>query len=323
MSKLITGGSGQIGAELAHILVNRGEDVVIFDIFKSARLKDIENNLTFIRGSVGIWSEVMDVVKNNKITQIYHMGAMLTFESEASPWASFQSNIVGTYNVMEATRLLNVEKIMFTSSIGTFGSTIGAFGAPVEDNPTGPRLPRPGRSYSIGKLYCEGLGRWYNRKFGIDFRGVRYPSVVGPGIATPGHWDAPMMMSALSGKPYKCSVPEGITTAMLYYKDAALAADMIMQAPKESIKMMNYNIGGVPAVTPKEVELEIKKHIPGVVVTYPGGAEAAGRMSLRAWDDSYARKEWGWRPAFSTASRIVSSFIHESKANPELYGIIH
>ncbi|MEK7353391.1 MAG: NAD-dependent epimerase/dehydratase family protein [Chloroflexota bacterium] len=321
MTKLITGGSGQIGAELAHILVNRGEDVVIFDIFKSSRLKDIENKLTFVRGNVGIWSEVMDVVKNNKITQIYHMGAMLTFESESNPWASFQSNVVGTYNVLEAVRLLDVEKIMFTSSIGTFGSTIGAFGAPVEDNLTDTTLQRPGSFYGIGKLYCEGLGRWYNRKFGLDFRGVRYPSVVGPGIATPGHWDAPMMQSALSGKPYKCNVPEDITTAMLYYKDAARAADMILQAPKESIKMMNYNIGGVPAVTPKEVELEIKKHIPGAVITYASGADAPGRLSLRAWDDSYARKEWGWRPEYSTTRQIVSSFIHETRANPELYGL--
>ncbi len=321
MAKLITGGSGQIGAELAHILVNRGEDVVIFDIFKSARIKDIEGKLKFVRGNVGIGSEVMDVVKQNKITHIYHMGAMLTFESEASPWASFQSNVVGTYNVLEAARLFSVERVMFTSSIGTFGSTIGAFGAPVEDNLTDTTLQRPGSFYGIGKLYGEGLGRWYNRKFGLDFRGVRYPSVVGPGIATPGHWDAPMMISAIAGKLYKCGVPEDITTAMLYYKDAALAADMLLKAPRESIKMVVYNIGGVPAVTPREVEKEIKKQIPKAVVTYASGADAPGRMSLRAWDDSYARKEWGWRPVYSTTSQIVSSFIEETRANPELYGL--
>src|SRR3989304_5393979 len=238
MAKLITGGSGQIGAELAHILVNRGEEVVIFDISKSARIKDIEGKLKFVRGNVGIWSEVMNVVKDNKITHIYHMGAMLTSESEANPWASFQSNVVGTYNVLEAARLFGVERIMFTSSIGTFGSTIGSFGTPVEDSLTDTTLQRPGSFYGIGKLYCEGLGRWDNRKFGLDFRGVRYPSVVGPGIATPGHWDAPMMMSAIAGKAYKCPVPEDITTAMLYYKDAALAADMVLKAPKEQIKMM-------------------------------------------------------------------------------------
>lgn len=183
MAKLVTGGSGQIGAALVHILVDRGEEVVVFDINKGRRIGDIENQIKFVRGDLGIWSEVMNVVKDYKITQIYHMGAMLTSDSEANPWASFQTNVVGTYNILEAARLLNVEKMMFTSSIGTFGMT-------TDDKISDTSLQRPRDFYGAGKLYCEGLGRWYNRKFSLDFRSIRYPSVVGPGVATPGHWDA-------------------------------------------------------------------------------------------------------------------------------------
>lgn len=314
MAKLITGGSGQIGAELAYILVNRGEDVVVFDIHKGKRLSDIEDKLRFVRGNVGIWSEVLDVVKNNKITQIYHMGAMLTSDSEANPWAAFQTNVVGTFNVLEAARLLDVEKIMFTSSIGTFGVTS-------EDKLSDTTLQRPGSFYGVAKLYGEGLGRWYNGKFGLDFRAVRYPSVVGPGVATPGHWDAPMILSAIEGKPYQCVMPQDTPTAMLYYKDAARAADMITQAPRESIKMMNYNIGGVPAATPKQVELEIKKYIPDAVVTYAPRVNSPARLNTRAWDDSYARSEWGWRPEYSTVEQIVAGMFQEMRENPKLYGM--
>ena len=311
MAKLITGGSGQIGAELAHILVNRGEEVVVFDIHKSNRLSNIEDRLQFVRGDLGIWSEVLNVVKNYKITQIYHMGAMLTSESEANPWASFQTNVVGTYNILEAARLLDVERIMFTSSIGTFGMV-------AEDKLSDTTLQRPRDFYGVGKLYCEGLGRWYNRKFNLDFRGVRYPSVVGPGIATPGHWDAPMILSAIAGKPYLCNMPQNVPTTMLYYKDAARAADMLLQAPKASIIMMNYNIGGVPTATPKQVETEIKKHIPDAVITYPA-VEPPTLIKGRTWDDSYARNEWGWKPEYDTIEKIVSSFIQEMRTHPELY----
>ena len=154
MVKLITGGSGQVGAELAHILVAREEDVVIFDIVKSNLISDIENEVLFVRGNLGIWPEVLNVVKNNGITHIYHMGAMLTSVSEDNPWASFQSNVVGTTNILEAARLFGVEQVMFTSSIGTFGVIEG-------DSLSDMTLQRPGSFYGIGKLYCEGLGREY------------------------------------------------------------------------------------------------------------------------------------------------------------------
>lgn len=311
MAKLITGGSGQIGAGLAHILVERGEEVVIFDIAKGKRFSDIESKLKFVRGDVGIWPEVMNVIKDNKITHIYHMGAMLTSESEANPWASFQANVVGTYNVLEAARLLGVQQVMFTSSIGTFG-------AGTEDKLSDTTLQRPFSFYGAAKLYGEGLGRWYNRKFGLDFRGVRYPSVVGPGIATPGHWDAPMILNAIAGKPYECRVPPDMPVAMLYYRDAALAADLILRAPKESIKMMNYNIGGVPAATPKQVEAEIRKHLPKAVITYPQD-QPSTLIVGRAWDDSYARSEWGWRPQYATAEQIVSAMFKEMRERPGLY----
>jgi len=313
MAKLITGGSGQIGAELAHILVGRGEEVVVFDKFKTNRLNDIKNKLVFVQGDVGVAPEVMEVVKKYKITNIFHLGAMLTSESEGSPWASFQINIMGMFNVMEAARLFDVKQVFFTSSVGTFGNITA-------DSLTDYTVQRPTSIYGVAKLYGEGLGRWFDRRFGVDFRGVRYPSVVGPGILTPGHWDTPMIHHAIMGKTYECSMPPAVNSAMLYYKDAARAADLLMQAPKESIKTVVYNIGAVPSVSPKEMEGILKKHIPGTKVNYSGTAESAARLGGKKWDDSYARSEWGWQPKFTTSEQVVGDYIMEMKTRPELYG---
>ena len=79
MAKLVTGGTGFIGAELAHVLVDRGEDVVLFDrTIKRHRIDDIEDKVKVVQGDLSNWSEVLNVVKFNKITDIYHQGTMVT-----------------------------------------------------------------------------------------------------------------------------------------------------------------------------------------------------------------------------------------------------
>ena len=167
MAKLITGGMGYIGAELAHILADRGEEVVLFDInINRYRIEDIESKVKVVRGDLGNLSEVLNVVKNNNITEIYHTGSMLTYMSELNPWASYQSNVIGSYNVLEAARLFNVEKMMFTSTLGTFGLQR-------DEVLTDISIQRPITIYGCGKLYIEGLGRFYSKKFGLDFRSIR------------------------------------------------------------------------------------------------------------------------------------------------------
>ena len=89
MTNLITGGSGLIGAELAHLLVAKGEVVVIFDIVKGDRLVDIEDKIKFVQGDLANFSEVLNVVRDNGINRIYRMGAMLTFDSENNPRGFF------------------------------------------------------------------------------------------------------------------------------------------------------------------------------------------------------------------------------------------
>jgi threonine 3-dehydrogenase len=304
MTSLITGGSGLVGSELARMLVNRNEKVVIFDRSKSQRLVDIEGDVTFVLGDLGVWSEVINVVKDNRVTHIYHMGAMLTFESEANPWGSFHTNVVGTYNVIEAARLFGVESMMFTSSIGTFDPSLVS---ELSDTV----LQRPRDFYGVGKLYCEGLGRMYRKKFGLDFRALRYPSVVGPGVATPGHWDVPMMQNAIMGKPVECSVPRDRGGPMIYYKDAARAADALLRAPKDRIKMINYNVGGISRVTPREIETSLKKRLANVVVNYVDSPQPAPRPREIGWDDTYARTEWDWAPEYATIDQLVSDFVRE------------
>ncbi|MCK4581263.1 MAG: NAD(P)-dependent oxidoreductase, partial [Dehalococcoidia bacterium] len=105
MKVLVTGGTGFIGAELSRTLVERGEDVVLFDIAPgTARIADIRDKVKVVQGNLACWPEVFNVIKDYSIEGIYHLGSMLSVPSNANPWASFQVNVVGTMHVLEGAR---------------------------------------------------------------------------------------------------------------------------------------------------------------------------------------------------------------------------
>jgi len=318
MAKLITGGTGYIGAELAHILAGRGEEVVLFDVaIAGYRIEDIKSKVKVVRGDVGDWSEVANAVKENKITEIYHMGALLSLVSESNPSVSFRVNIIGTCNVLEAARLFDVEKIMFTSSLGTYGLGAGE----VIDDLT---IQRPTNLYGIGKLYCEGLGRWYMNKFGIDFRSVRYPSTCGPNVRTPGHWAPGMIQDAIMGRPHECIYASAghPGAPIIYVTDAARAADMILQAPKDKIKMVNYCVSGIPdAVSVNELETALKKRYPRTEIIYRTPVGGVPVSVVKKFDDSYARKEWGWKPLYDTPEAMIDKFEKDIRERPGCFGL--
>ena len=182
MATLITGGTGFIGSEVARVLVDRGEgDVTLFDITASThRLEDIAAKVEVIRGDVGNISHVLDAVQQSSAKVVYHLGAMLSLPSDSDPSAAMRTNAIGTFNVMEAARLLGVEKVIFSSSIGTYASGI------TEETIDDLTLQRPQFFYGACKLFGEHTGLFYKRKYGIDYRGIRYPVIVGPGVRSPG-----------------------------------------------------------------------------------------------------------------------------------------
>ncbi|UCD09003.1 MAG: NAD-dependent epimerase/dehydratase family protein [Dehalococcoidales bacterium] len=321
MTKLITGGTGYVGAELARLLVEQGEKVVLFDItINRFRIADIVSDCKIVQGDLGNYSQVMNAVKENGVTEIYHLGSMLTNASDLNPWGSFQTNVIGTYNVLEAARIFNVGKMMFTSTFGTFGLLL-------DEVLTDVSIQRPITFYGCGKLYCEGLGRYYNRKFGLDFRSIRYAQMIGPGVRTQGHWAPAMIEDAINSKTNECIYAHPETAiSMIYVKDAARAAAMVLQAPRGNIRMMNYNVAGIPEfVTATELETTLGNRYRDAKVIYKpdSSLEEIGNdfRILKKFDDSYARNEWGWRPEYDTIDRIIDAFEKDIKSYPERYGI--
>ncbi len=322
MPKLVTGGTGFIGACLVDQLLERGEEIVVLDKVQSNRWDTTDGKVKVVTADIANWPEVMNVFKENEFDCVFHLAAMLSLPSEANPWAAFQVNVVGTMNMLEAVRLFGPNKLILASTTGTYGLDI--MDEPIITDKT---LQRPTTMYGSCKVYNELLGRFYRKKFGTDFRSVRIPSLVGPGIKTRaiGQYNSWMIQETALGRPYECYGPPDRGLPLIYFKDTAAAFCAVADADMSRIKTVNYNIAGVNvSVPPRAIEEAVKKVIPEAVITYnpdPVVVNYFETMRFDALDDTPAREDWDWQPTYDSVDAIVQDFVSEVREHRDRYGL--
>ncbi|MFO7984608.1 MAG: NAD-dependent epimerase/dehydratase family protein [Desulfatiglandaceae bacterium] len=319
MSILITGGTGFIGAQVVRLLLEKNEQgIVVFDINPSTKLlEDVEDQIDIVRGDLGNFSHVLNVVKSVNPKAIYHLGGMLSVPSDADHAASFRANAMGTFHVLEAAKLFQVPQVLFSSTLATYALDIQ------EDVINDYTIQRPQLFYGVTKVFSELMGLFYKRKFGLDFRSVRYPSIVGPGVKTPGvvQYTSWVIEECAKGNPYTIYVKPETRCPVMYFKDGARAIVMLAEAPVEDIRMVNYLIDGAgETASAEELADIVRKKVPGANITFEPDLELQKILDkfLLPLDDGLARKEWNWTPSYDQEA-IVDDFLEEMKSHPECY----
>jgi len=319
MTTLITGGTGFIGGTVIRTLLGKGErDLVVFDVRPfTQRMNDVAGGVELVQGDLGNFSHVLNAVKKFRPKVIYHLGGMLSVPSDGDPASAIRVNALGTFHVLEAARLFNVAQVLFSSTGATYALDIREH---VIDDYT---LQRPQLFYGATKLFCEHMGLFYKRKYGLDFRSVRYPAVVGPGVETPGvvQYTSWVIEESAKGNPYTIYVKPETRCPVIYFKDAARALIELGRAAVERIKMVNYLVAGSPPiVTARELAELVKSRVPNAQIDFEPDLELQKILdkSLLPFDDSLARKEWGWKPEYNQ-ERIVDDFLEEMRRHPDRY----
>ena len=176
MSILITGGTGSLGIYLAKAIREQYPDnIVLFDYrLDPSRLVGFENKVTVVSGNVAYWPDVVNTIQKYGVKEIFHLAAILSTESMQNPFASFKVNLEGTINILEAARILKISKIIFPSTVASFGPGLPE---PVDEN--APQIPT--NLYGITKLSGELWGRYYHQQYDIDFRALRFSRIVNAG----------------------------------------------------------------------------------------------------------------------------------------------
>ncbi len=306
---LIIGAGGQIGVELTLALrkVYGDSNVIASDIKEEAHplLKDSGPyavlNAMDSRG-------IHELVKKEGITQIYLLAALLSATGEKAPHKAWEINMQSLLHTLDLAVQEKLTKIYWPSSIAVFGPT-----TPREDTPQ-KTIVEPRTVYGVSKYAGELWCQYYNQRWGLDVRSLRYPGLISwksePGGGTT-DYAVEIYHEALKNKKYTCFLSENTYLPMMYMDDAIRGTIELMEAPAEKLKThMAYNLSAM-SFSPKEIAAAIQKHIPDFSIDYnPDFRQAIADGWPKSIDDAAARADWGWNHNFDLDKMTADMLKH-------------
>jgi nucleoside-diphosphate-sugar epimerase len=172
---LVTGGAGFIGSHTVEELVSRGDSVRVLDDLSTGRkenLSSVLSKIEFREGDIRDLEAIQPLFEG--VNYVIHFAAASSvLRSIKEPVATTQVNLMGTLNVLVASRDARVKRMVMAATGAIYG-----------DNPVLPRvetqMPDPLSPYAIVKLAGEYFGQVFHRLFGLEFVALRYFNIFGP-----------------------------------------------------------------------------------------------------------------------------------------------
>lgn len=299
---LIIGATGQIGSELALKLrgIYGGANVVAGYIPGAEPKGELLESGPSAVVDIMNDKQIFEVVEKHKVDAIYNLAALLSAVAEAKPQLAWRIGMDGLFNVLEVARE-NKCAVFTPSSIGVFGNN-----TPKDQTPQD-TIRNPRTMYGVTKVSGELLSDYYHIRFGLDTRSVRFPGLISyvtpPGGGTT-DYAVDIYYSAVKGEKFVCPIRKGTYMDMMYMPDALRACVEIMEADSTNFVHRNsFNIASM-SFEPDIIYNSIKKYLPNFEMCYD--VDPLRQSIADSWpnslDDTCAREEWGWKPAYDLDS---------------------
>ena len=285
---LVIGSTGQIGSELTMKLrgIYGGNIVAGYIPGQEPKGELLESGPSAI---VDITNEqqIAETVSKYKVDTIYNLAALLSAVAEAKPQLAWKIGMGGLFNVLEVAREMHCA-VFTPSSIGVFGNN-----TPKDKTPQD-TIRNPRTMYGVTKVSGELLSDYYNIRFGVDTRSVRFPGLISyvtpPGGGTT-DYAVDIYYSAAKGEKFVCPIKQGTFMDMMYMPDGLRAA------------INSFNIASM-SFDPEIIYNNIKKYVPDFQMEYD--VDPLRQAIAESWpnslDDTCAREEWGWKPEYDLDS---------------------
>ncbi len=303
---LITGGNGNIGALIADQLLERGIEVIKFDI-PGTEPSSLRPGESVVIGDIRDKSLLSTLLDQHRPDTIYHLASLLSGSSEADPEAAWDINATASFHLLKLANEFDVTTFFFASTIASHGDD-------VLDPMPEDALQWPANIYGATKVAVERLGVYYKLKHGMDFRCLRFPLVFSPFApatavtAFPSH----AFRAAINNEAFTFPVSAGTGMSSMLLEDVITGILTFTLADRDALTQHAYSLHSY-YVTAGEVAEEIQSRIPEF--TYSFTPLPTVDALLSAWPnvivDDAARRDWGWQPEYNfkqSADRLMSYF---------------
>ena len=292
---LITGGFGILGASLSNFLYSKG--LKIFILYKSKKKKNffstyINQGIKRIHGDLKILKHVKSIIKKEKINTIIHLGAITqVIESYKNPYDTFQTNIIGTVNILEAVRVIDKNiKVIFSSTDKAYGKMIRK--SFKESDPLRGDFP-----YDVSKSSADLIAQSYAKTYGLQIGIFRSSNIYGPADLNMDRLIPGTILSALKGKSIKLRTSGKLRRDYLFVDDVSAAYYRLILFMQRNIKRKTfiYNLGSKFNFTSLEVVKKIyqtmKINLKPIILNNSSIEIVAQKLNYEK-----AKKELRWSP---------------------------
>ncbi|NKB23699.1 MAG: NAD-dependent epimerase/dehydratase family protein [Kiritimatiellae bacterium] len=301
MKSFITGGAGFIGSHVADRLLASGFDVVIYDNFSTGKERFLENALSSSHCTL-VWGDTRDVSHLTSAMKgadiIFHFAANADVRlGTQHPRKDLEQNTIATFNVLEAMRTHDIQKIVFSSTGSIYGEP------DVFPTPENAPFPIQTSLYGASKSACEGMIAAYCEGFNVQAYIFRFVSILGERYS---HGHVFDFYKKLQANPHKLEVLGSghQKKSYLYVQDCIDA--MLLALKKSKNKVNIYNLGTNKYCEVNQSIQWICKHLNvSPKLMYTGGERGWIGDSPFIFLDTRAIESLGWTPKRSIQEGVI------------------
>ncbi|MBI2596887.1 GDP-mannose 4,6-dehydratase [Candidatus Daviesbacteria bacterium] len=306
---LVTGASGFVGSHLVNRLLNEKAKVITI----SNKGEKYSAKKTDLKGSVENFQLLGEILKKYNVKIIFHLAAQPIVEvGQTNPIKTFEVNIRGTWNILEAARQNNIQKVIVASTVHVYG-----------DNPKVPfkeqYFPQPSRPYETSKACADLLAQSFADTYNLEVEIPRFVNIYGPADFNFSRLIPKVIKSILNGeKPEVWDI--GSVRDFLYIDDAINA--YLMLAEKQLVngkRLRVFNFGTGKPIKIYDLVLKIikltNKNIKIKMENPP--EERSNEIKKQYVSIAKAKRELGWYPKVSLDEGLMKT-IHWYQENPQL-----
>ena len=296
---LVTGARGFVGGWLARALLERGEQVVSFDRRRLTEkpsaigMLGIEDDLVQVEGDLCDGAELERVLRENRVDTAFHLAAETIVSTvRDSPLQGFESNVRGTWTLLQACLEGGVDRVVFASSDKAYGAHDEL---PYrEDFPLQPTAP-----YEASKAAADLIARSYWHSYGLPVAVTRFANIYGGGDLNFSRLVPEAVSAALDGRAPVLRSDGTPERDFLYVEDAASAYLAIVDAlDRDDVRGEVFNAGGGRSHAVGEVVALIARLSgTGVEPDVRGTGNPEGEIDRQYVDPAKIRERLGWEPA--------------------------